>query len=115
MVLPAHYFRSYRKEWLKYHFLTHVAWCARRVLRILGSPDSCDTQISDTHIPIMFHYNVFGLYISMDHSVVMHVLEPHYDASHHESFKHYLYLRVTSLFFIEAFFLSNVESEIAAS
>lgn len=57
-------------------FGCHVAWRARSVLGVLGLEDLCNAHIRDSHVAIVFHHNVFRLDISVDHALVVHVLEP---------------------------------------
>lgn len=72
MVLPAHDFRS------------HVAWCARGVFLVFGSPYSSDTEICDAQVAVGVKNEVFRFDVSVDDALVVDVLEALNDAGGEE-------------------------------
>lgn len=78
MILPAHNLRCYNyyelRCWLLCCEITHVARRARSVLRVFGSPDSCDAEICNSQVTILVKNQVFRLDISMDNVFVVNVL-----------------------------------------
>ena len=60
--------------WLLCCEITHVARRARGVLRVFGSPDSCDAEICNSQVAILVKHQIFRLYISVDYVLVVNVL-----------------------------------------
>lgn len=67
---------------LSTHYLwSHVARCTWRVLSIIFSPNSSNTKVCDSDIPVTLNYQVFGLYVSMDYVFLVNVFETRYQTS----------------------------------
>ena len=72
MILPTHYF------W------RHVARRSGSVLVIILSEDFRDTHISDSNVAVFIHDNILRLYISMNDTLSVHIVETKDHASDHE-------------------------------
>jgi hypothetical protein len=67
-----------------HYFLSHIAWSARGVGAIFCPVHFGNSHVSNANITIFFHDDVFRFDISVDHSLVMHILESQDHASDHE-------------------------------
>lgn len=72
MILSTHDLRS------------HISRRSWRVLRILRCPLSRDTKVGDSHVTVRIHEQVLRFNISMNDTVVVHVLKTDYAASNEE-------------------------------
>lgn len=63
MILSAHYLWS------------HVTWCSRCVLRIFGSPYSCNTKICYSNVAIIINYQILRFNVSMNDLFLMAILK----------------------------------------
>jgi len=58
-----------------HYFWRHVTGRTRRILCIIFSPNSCNTEICDSHVSIAFDHEVFWLNISVDNILLMNVFK----------------------------------------
>ena len=54
---------------------SHVTWSSRCVFRVLGVPESCNTEISDAQVAILVEDQIFRLNISVENCVLVEVLK----------------------------------------
>lgn len=67
-----------------HHFRCHIAGRARGILAILWFKNLGDSHISDANVAILFHDDVLRFDVTMDNSLVMHVLQAEHHACNHE-------------------------------
>ena len=53
----------------------HVAWRARGLIAIVLPYNPGNAHISDPHVATLLHYRVLRFYVSMDHSLIVDILE----------------------------------------
>ena len=62
----------------------HIAGRARGVLTILGLPNFCYTHVRDAYIASVLHYQIFGLDVSVNDALCVHVLKSTNQTGKHE-------------------------------
>ncbi len=69
---------------MKEHLRCHVAGSAWCIVRIIGSVNSCDTEVRQLQVPILVDHQIFRFNISMNNLVLVNVLESRDEASNKE-------------------------------
>lgn len=65
-------------------FGSHVSGCAAGFLGIVGVPDACNAEISDSQVAFVVEDEVFGLDVSVQHALIVHVVQAVHDAGNEE-------------------------------
>lgn len=88
-----------------HNFGGHVAGRARGVLTVFGAQYFGNAHVGYAEVAIVLHDYVFGLDVSMNHVLVVHVFEAEKHAGNHE----------LGLLFVKTTLFADVESKISAS
>lgn len=74
-----------------HHLRSHVAWSARGVLGVFWLEDPCDAHVSDPHIAIAVHHQIFRFDVSVNNPMTVHVLKALDYAANHKSYQYTYY------------------------
>ena len=85
-------------------FRCHVSWCAGRVLGIFCFQNLGDAHVSDSDISIVLHDYILGFNISMNDTLIVHILQAQHHAGQHE----------LGFFLIEPSALADMVAQVAA-
>ena len=58
-----------------HHFRCHVARCSRSVFRVVGVPDSGDSEICNLEVAICIEDKILGFYISVQNTFLVKILQ----------------------------------------
>ena len=79
-----------------HNFGCHVAWRARGIMRVVRRPDPRDAHVGYAHVAVRLKQQVFRLDVAMNHTITVHVLQPH----NYASYKEFGLLLCKALFFV---------------